>query len=64
MDHHDVVLPGVGSTLRHLRPRAFDLVQCDAATFTHAAEDTVGHVEQLLRGVELLRRRELGPQGC
>ena len=45
----------VPRTLRHLRPRAFDLIKCDATTFAHAAEDTVGPVEELLWGVELLK---------
>ena len=45
----------VPRTLRHLRPRAFDLIKCDATTFAHAAEDTVRPVEELLRGVELLK---------
>ena len=43
----------VSRTLRHLRPRAFDLIKCDATTFAHAAEDTTGCVEEVRRGVEL-----------
>ena len=51
----NTVSSNVPRTLRHLRPRAFDLIKCDATTFAHAAEDTVGPVEELLWGVELLK---------